>query len=128
MTKKLIILFLLLATPCFGAEISRQNIKPKADYTSDGDTFYMVNMKCAEENTSLSNVKNSKFIRCNIKNCILDDSNTFDRSLYVPEQPEVIEVKTYEELEVEVAELKADIVTKDATIKTLADREVLIAK
>ncbi|MEA2036141.1 MAG: hypothetical protein U9O94_01430 [Nanoarchaeota archaeon] len=111
-----ILLFLLIPTLCFGATINRENIKPKADYKSDGNTFFMVNMTCAEENTVLANVKNNTFVRCNITNCILDESNTFEMSIYTPEQPEVIEVITYEDLEDRINQLETFITDNSLSV------------
>ena len=97
---KWILVFLLIPSVCLSAEINRQNIKPKADYKADGDTFFMVNMICAEENTSLPNVKNNMFIRCNIRNCILDETNTFSKSIYTPEVIIFPDEKTEDEVRI----------------------------
>ena len=105
---------------CFGAEINRQNIKPKADYASDGNTFIKVNMICSEENTSLPNVKNNTFIQCNIINCILDGTNTFEKSLYTPEKIIPPVEITAEELDVRVKQLEKFITDNSLSIPAKA--------
>ena len=105
---KWILLFLLIPSVCYGATISRENINADG-YVSDGNTFFMVNFTCSEENTVLANVKNNTFIRCNVKNCILDETNVFEKSNYVPEQPEVVVEDTYEELEARVVQLEKSL-------------------
>ena len=106
---KKILLFLLIPSICFGATISRENIKPKADYKANGDTFYMVNMTCAEENTVLSNVKDCTFVRSNIVNCILDETNNLTQSIYEPEQPAHVDADSYETLVARVEQLETFI-------------------
>ena len=96
--------------------ISRQEIKADANFKADGKTFFMCNITCAEENTVLADVKNNTFIRSNITNCILDDSNSFKKSNYVSEQPEVIEEETYEDLQTRVAQLETFITSKSLII------------
>ena len=87
MKKAILVLMMLgFVTVCFAqAKISKENIHPKADYKAIGVEFYMTNLVCSVENTVLANVKNCKFIRCNIFNCILDGSNTFEKSIYYPD-------------------------------------------
>ena len=118
---KTLIIFLMMCGVCWGANVERQNIKPKTTYKSSGNTFFMVNMTCAEENTVLPNVKNNTFVKSIIKNCILDGSNTFERSLYGPEEPEVIVEDTYEELEDRIIQLETFITDEGLTVpsKTL---------
>ena len=76
----------------------------------------MVNIDCSQENTSLSNVKNSTFERCNIRNCILDESNTLIKSIYVPEKPEEIEEESVEELKARVTQLETFIESKSLKV------------
>jgi len=93
--KRLIILLLLIATPCFGAEISRKNLNvTNTNVVADGNTYYMCNFRCAEPNTVLPNVKNNTFVKSMVVNCLIDDSNTFERSIYRPEpDPEIDSVE-----------------------------------
>jgi len=105
MIRKTLIIFFMMCGVCLAATISRQNIKPKADYASNGNMFFMVNMICEEENTSLPNVINNMFIRSNVINCLLDGSNTFDKSIYLPEK-EIVELNYYEELDARVKQLE----------------------
>lgn len=102
---------ILMMGICVGAfaDVSKKNIRNVVDYSADGETFYMVNFTCAEENTVLPNIKNCTFIRSNITNCILDNSNTFEKSNYVPEQPEVIDEETVEELNDRIVQLETFI-------------------
>jgi len=105
MKRLFIIPFLLITTLAFGATISRVNITPKANYEADQEIFFMVNMTCERENTNLPKVTKNMFIRSRIINCILDDTNTFSKSIYLPE-PEPVELNDFEKLEKRTIQLE----------------------
>jgi len=115
----MIISFLMICSVVYAQTISRQNIKPKADYKANGEHFYMVNLVCDEINTSLPSVRNSTFERCNIWNCMLDESNIFIQSVYEPEYYKPIpRPKTDEELKARVLQLEKFIEDNSLPVPT----------
>ena len=107
---KWILIFLLIATPCLAKDYIKQNMKVDSKFVADGDYFYMVNFMCSEINTSLPNVKKSTFEKCNILNCVLDESNVFKQTRYDPEASKPVPKEdTPEEMKERIIQLETFI-------------------
>jgi len=70
---------------------NRKNIQVDGNFTADKETFFMCNLYCATPKTSLPNVKNCTFERCNLYGCEVEETNTLKQSNVVDTTPKLPE-------------------------------------